>query len=101
LLWFIVGFIFFLLVHRVVENTYVSECDSEVRKFQFDMGTAVFFLLAGFGFWVFALLSGGSFLSRWGLVMVFLTPVYVIVIAAYSYASYLKFTEVDRAEEAS
>ena len=91
--WFIVGSILFLLAHRLAEGIVTSEGNRARRKFLFDMGTAGFFVFATAGLWVYALFSGSVILQRYGLLMFFATPIFLVAVLVFSYASYINYTD--------
>ncbi|MDK2970397.1 MAG: hypothetical protein PWP23_152 [Candidatus Sumerlaeota bacterium] len=91
MLWFIGGSIIFLVLHQALEGSLVQGEKAVLRKFQWDMGTAV--LLAGLVLAAVVMtVLDLDWRARFGPVVLLGGPVVLVGIGVFAYLSYLVYS---------
>lgn len=91
MIWFVIGSLLFLVLHRVAEGYYVTGPRAVRRRFFWEMGTAAVLAAAVLAALVLTFLSH-AWRDRVGPVVLIGAPVALAALAAYSYLSYLVYT---------
>lgn len=90
MLWVIIGFVLFLLLHRAVEGLVCDGGEALKRKLFWDLGTGAVFLAALLTAWV-TIFRSGELWERFGGVLIAATPVTIVSVLVFSYCSKLVY----------